>query len=78
MELKLDPSILKILLGANPKLQFLNDSLSYDPDERPTATILSRRLTQLSTESMSYLCFCESQSESKNVLKLIVVHWGFT
>ena len=55
MELKLDPSILKTLIGANPKLQFLNDCLTYLPDDRPSATILSRRLNQLSMESKNLI-----------------------
>jgi hypothetical protein len=55
MELKLEPSILKTLIGANPKLQFLNDCLSYLPEDRPSATILSRRLNQLSMESKEFI-----------------------
>ena len=51
MELRLEPTILKTLTGANPKLQFLNECLSYSCDERPTVTIMSRRLNQLSMES---------------------------
>lgn len=50
MELKLEPSILKVLIGANSKLQFLGDCLNYCGEERPTAAILLRRLNQLTSE----------------------------
>ena len=53
MELKLQPTILKTLSGANPKLQFLDECLSYSCDDRPSVTIMSRRLNQLSMESKS-------------------------
>jgi hypothetical protein len=51
MELRLEPSIVKTLTLANPKLQFLNECLANSPDDRPSVTILSRRLNQLSMES---------------------------
>ena len=55
MELKLQPTILKTLSGANPKLQFLDECLSYSCDDRPSVTIMSRRLNQLSMESKSFV-----------------------
>jgi len=50
MELKMEPSILKVLVGANPKLQFLSECLNYCGEDRPTSAILLRRLNQLTSE----------------------------
>jgi hypothetical protein len=46
MQLKMQPSITPILMGANQKLQFLADGLNYSPEERPPTTSTYRRLHQ--------------------------------
>ena len=50
-ELQTEPSIIKVVRGANPKIQFLTDCLQYNESDRPSAMILSRRLQQSLLES---------------------------
>ena len=51
MRIKQEPSIIKTLKSATPRLHFLSDCLLYNPLERPAATFLTRGLQQCVMES---------------------------
>ena len=72
MELKLEPTILQYLMGANQLLHFLREALKYEPSERLSVMALLRGMQNLllHTGNILYLYFQEEHACLLHFLKL--------